>query len=779
MLAVEKENLLAETNQHIANLRVKELSYYVNHMGSIQTIATLIAGFSFTALTKMDTTLDSNMLNFMQPSGYEEVYNVTTGLTLSLVSTRPFDPVQLFAFVMQLAELTTVVLTLAEMLHILTDSLITRLLGTRQALRGPDGSIIRATHHLAGALAESTHNFFNGLQWFMLSIIFHVLRSQHPALGIWTVIILYPYWRAQGKLALRRALDFELPPGLGVSTAFDEPVARSDPWDETMKISMLEAGTLPQSPSTPTCTAASASSSSSTPVSVGVSISPASLRTDRRWAREMQQQGMQQQGMPQHGMPQDGTAASSTDWRRHLADSIYDRLNPVGRGLASISKKVDDFSPSRSPGASHFAEVNTLTGIKHRNPVAATSHLIMRTEEHQREVEAELGRALGYIHTTPRQTGLNGMFTTPGQTSPRVGEVLHSGWLAVTEAFRHHGGGLLPFASPHNPPSSSSLDHSPQHKASHVPSSSTTDDAGTGIGIGTSRHEKLTASLESTTSKRLDFETSTPTGGLSSAVGPGVISCVSSGSLSASSCSATDSTASAPAPPPSSAQIAEIAGSADTTSSCCSHGGADDSTRPAILGSSGSLAEDACTPPSSRNCSRRRPAIVYGKGAVAPATEEYPCAARGGDPGSQPLPQVDSMDSSASSPRSTHQTPSAITCPSPPTNAHGHGPLGAARHGAGRSINLRLPQVRAGSLTTPEPTPCSLSTPCSRRQSTDSPLQKQSTPNSTPKAYLALSRPQLRPQRRRSPQPRQLSSPEDVSNKLQQQPPPPMPPLDA
>ena len=64
MLAVEKDNLLAATNQQIAHLRERELAFYVNHIGSIQTIATLVAGFAFSALVKMDSTLDMNMLVF-------------------------------------------------------------------------------------------------------------------------------------------------------------------------------------------------------------------------------------------------------------------------------------------------------------------------------------------------------------------------------------------------------------------------------------------------------------------------------------------------------------------------------------------------------------------------------------------------------------------------------------------------------------------------------------------------------------------------------------------
>ena len=192
MLATEKDNLLAETNLRIARLRDKELAYYVNHMGSIQTIATLVAGFSFSALVKMDATLDMNMLLFMQSSGSTTTVDPATGVSISTPIVRQIDAAQIFAFLMQLGELSAVILTLGEMLHVLTDSLVSRLLGTRLALRGPDGSIIRATKHLANALEHSTRLFFNGLQYFLASIIFHVLRSQHPSLGVWAIVLLFP-----------------------------------------------------------------------------------------------------------------------------------------------------------------------------------------------------------------------------------------------------------------------------------------------------------------------------------------------------------------------------------------------------------------------------------------------------------------------------------------------------------------------------------------------------------------------------------------------------------
>ena len=59
-------------------------------------------------------------------------------------------------------EVVCVCACLGEMLYVLTETLISRLLGSRLALRGPDGSIIRATANLAKSLARSTRRFIWG-----------------------------------------------------------------------------------------------------------------------------------------------------------------------------------------------------------------------------------------------------------------------------------------------------------------------------------------------------------------------------------------------------------------------------------------------------------------------------------------------------------------------------------------------------------------------------------------------------------------------------------------
>ena len=55
MLKVEKDLLQVETAQQISKLRQLELQYYIDHIGGIQTMATLLAGFSFTALISSES----------------------------------------------------------------------------------------------------------------------------------------------------------------------------------------------------------------------------------------------------------------------------------------------------------------------------------------------------------------------------------------------------------------------------------------------------------------------------------------------------------------------------------------------------------------------------------------------------------------------------------------------------------------------------------------------------------------------------------------------------
>lgn len=341
MLAVEKDNLLAATNQQIAHLRERELAFYVNHIGSIQTIATLVAGFAFSALVKMDSTLDMNMLVFTQAGGFESTTNATSGESMMLPMRRNMDAVQIFAFAMQVLELTTVIQTLGEMLHVLTDSLTSRLLGTRLALRGPDGSINRATQKLAASLAATTRTFFNGLQYFLWSVIFHVLRAQHPAVGVWTILLLYPYWRSYGALAAQRVIDFHIEHG--TSTAFEEssppPLVPTEGAVMAVdagaaRLSALEAGTLWESQGS---------------------------------AHELA------------GSRQPAAARART-----LAVALHNFLNPVGHRLAFLSTTVDDFA---GPNGCHLGEVS------HRIPAAATHHLIASTERGQVETAEAIDRA--------------------------------------------------------------------------------------------------------------------------------------------------------------------------------------------------------------------------------------------------------------------------------------------------------------------------------------------------------------------------------------------------
>ena len=69
MLKVEKELLEAQTSREVAQMRQMELQYYVDHIGGIQTMATLLAGFAFTAFATMDGGFDLMSFLFKQYSG--------------------------------------------------------------------------------------------------------------------------------------------------------------------------------------------------------------------------------------------------------------------------------------------------------------------------------------------------------------------------------------------------------------------------------------------------------------------------------------------------------------------------------------------------------------------------------------------------------------------------------------------------------------------------------------------------------------------------------------
>ena len=376
MLAVEKENLLAAASREIALLRETELRYYIQHISDMQTMATLLAGFAFTALVQSDTlNLDLNAVLFREETGsVERPVNATSrdanvaGTTVSSPTYATVeDPLKYFSFLMHASELTSTVLCLGQMLHVITESLIARLLGSRLALRGPDGSIIRATRHLAKALASTTRTFFTGLQFFILSVVFYSLRGQHPAVAMAMVSILFVYWRGQGDLADKLSLEFHLEKSVTTSFADEEPKPRRPSFDATTQTGgnrgsyptrrsalsdgRRQPGHVSFTSETTQGSSGSTLSSPSSPAGTSTgrisptlsSFSAASLR-----AREKRL------------------------WRHLLA-----YLSPVGHKLNFLFDEV----------AKDFEGEGSVANSRHRNPQAATQHLIMRTEARQQSIE--------------------------------------------------------------------------------------------------------------------------------------------------------------------------------------------------------------------------------------------------------------------------------------------------------------------------------------------------------------------------------------------------------
>ena len=334
MLHVEKQNLLAETNRDIAILREMELRYYMEHIGGMQTMATLLAGFSFTALISSNT-LDLDFAAFLfkddeVTKGTLTMQNVTHGeyteASVGDVGKMPMvtDPFRYLSFFMHVAELTSIVSSLGEMLHVITSTLIARLLGARLALRGPDGSIIRATRHLAHALNANTKSFFNGLQYFMFSVIFYLFRGQHPVVAILLTYLLYRYWRRQGVIANQLSNAFHLTKG--VTTAFVDDADNDD----------AAAAGKPGSPATP-------------------------------------------------------AGAAQATWR-----SIQTSLNKRGSGFRNWRMKFNKFIRPVSTElqflydevAEDFEGESAHANAQHRGPTAATQHLIRRNESKKLDMDA-------------------------------------------------------------------------------------------------------------------------------------------------------------------------------------------------------------------------------------------------------------------------------------------------------------------------------------------------------------------------------------------------------
>ena len=203
MLHVEKAQLLATNAQEIARFRATELQYYIEHLGSIQTIATLLAGFAFTAFLQMESVnIDVPTVLFRRWVGDYDLIETAAELpggNSTSVDRRfvQFDELAIITFVVHGIEVFSVCLCLVEMISVLLETLLARLLGSRLALRGQDGSIAKATKSLAKSLLKSTSRFIVGLQWFLLSVVCHAACTMHPVISGVALLLIFVYWRGQ------------------------------------------------------------------------------------------------------------------------------------------------------------------------------------------------------------------------------------------------------------------------------------------------------------------------------------------------------------------------------------------------------------------------------------------------------------------------------------------------------------------------------------------------------------------------------------------------------
>ena len=197
--------------QQVAQLRQLELQYYVEHIGGIQTMATLLAGFAFTAFIGIsEGAFNLRSLFFVQQTGaLDGSINGSGALQIEPIDS-PFDAMAWVKFVVETLEICTIAITLGEMLYVMIETLIARQLGSRLALRGADGSINVANRHLAAALADSTRHFVLGLQWFLFSVLLHAIRGIHPGASVLVLLIILRYWKRQFSTIARLAAQFKV-----------------------------------------------------------------------------------------------------------------------------------------------------------------------------------------------------------------------------------------------------------------------------------------------------------------------------------------------------------------------------------------------------------------------------------------------------------------------------------------------------------------------------------------------------------------------------------------
>lgn len=199
MLAALKPQLLAETALEVTHLREKEFKYYEGHISMLQTYATLLAGFAFASFVSVSDPLSTTTLLFKAVSADYSVEGLDQATATIEQKEHVLDPVDMYTFGMHVIEVGSITMCLGENLFVLQVSLAATILGNRLALRGPAGSLNRAIELMARALKRGIDRFVLGLQWFMLSIVFHALKVLHPISSVMVTLIIFSLWNKTHK----------------------------------------------------------------------------------------------------------------------------------------------------------------------------------------------------------------------------------------------------------------------------------------------------------------------------------------------------------------------------------------------------------------------------------------------------------------------------------------------------------------------------------------------------------------------------------------------------
>lgn len=208
MLYAFKHNLTAQTALLILGVRERELQFYTRNILNIGAQAALLAGFAFKTLSSH---FSSNVLEWMSQSDDEFVK----------VWIYTLDARQAFMTIIELIYLISTISAMGLTLFTLYICLITPILSTGLALRGPEGAVDRAVISLASVNASVIKSFAYALNLFQLSVLMKAFLTFNLVAAIICAFFTSYYYFKIWHSTRRVIRTFKIAPNQIVTGRFD------------------------------------------------------------------------------------------------------------------------------------------------------------------------------------------------------------------------------------------------------------------------------------------------------------------------------------------------------------------------------------------------------------------------------------------------------------------------------------------------------------------------------------------------------------------------------